>query len=143
LGEQVARRGADVRSANDGLRFLLELTVLVSVGSWGFRATDSALRWLLMVAAPVAVAAVWATCVAAKSSSALHDSCRLLLEIAVFATGAAALVSTGRTTFAVVLAALSVAHLAVTFVEDQRRPTALARPVESALVSHSHESEVR
>jgi uncharacterized membrane protein YhhN len=79
--------------------------------------------------------------VAAKSTSALHDPWRLLLEVAIFGAGAAALGWAGRTVFAVVLAAFAVAHLALTFVLDQRR-TAASRPASSALVVPPSGSEV-
>ena len=44
-----------MKSANDALRFVVEMSVLVSLGYWGLHATDSGLRWPLMIAAPAAV----------------------------------------------------------------------------------------
>jgi hypothetical protein len=130
-----------VRPANDGFRFLLELAVLVSLGYWGYRLTASPARWVLMLAAPIVGATIWATWVAAKSSSALHDPWRFLLEIAIFGAGAAALAWSNRATLAIVLAALAAVHLALTFVLDQRQ-TAASGAAEPALVAPPTQSGV-
>lgn len=132
-----------MRAANDAFRFLLEMAVLVSLGYWGQWVTDSAFRWVLMLGAPLFVAAVWAKWVAAKSPSAAHDPLRLLLEVAAFGSGVAALAWAGRTTPATTLAALAALHLALTFVLDQRSPTAVAAPVEQTPAIDSYGGEIQ
>jgi hypothetical protein len=56
-----------VRYANDGLRFLLELAALASLGYWGFAENDGVLRWVLGIGLPVLAAAVWGTFVSPKA----------------------------------------------------------------------------
>jgi uncharacterized protein DUF2568 len=110
-----------VRAANDGLRFLLELSALVAVAIWGYDLTDGPLRWLLAIAAPLAVAVVWGRWLAPRSPRRLlDDPRRLALEVAVFGAAAAALVASGHTWSGVVLAAAAAVHLALTFPLGQR-----------------------
>ena len=54
-------------------------------------ALDNWLRWVVMLVAPIAVAAICATWVAAKPSSALSDPWRLLLGVVIVGAVAAAL----------------------------------------------------
>jgi hypothetical protein len=108
--------------ANYGLRFLLELAALTALGYWGFAEHDGALQWLLGLGAPLAVAVAWGLFVSPKASHPTSDPIRLALEVTVFGWGAAALWAADRPAFAVVLAALAVVHLALTFVLGQRPP---------------------
>jgi hypothetical protein len=107
-------------AANDGLRFLLELAVLGAVGVWGHRAGGRGTRWLLALGAPLLVAVVWATYVTPDGSHATGDPARLLLELAVFGAGVAALVAIGRRHPAHLLTAVVAVHLALTFPLGQR-----------------------
>jgi Protein of unknown function (DUF2568) len=70
--------------------------------------------------APLLAAALWGAFVAPKASRPAVDPVRLLLEAAVFGSGVAALLLAGSTALAVVLAALVVLHLALTFALGQR-----------------------
>ncbi len=106
--------------ANYVLRFLLELAALGSLSYWGFAEHDGALQWLLGVGAPLVAAVVWGTFMSPKASRPTTDPVRLLIEIGVFGAGAAALWEADATGLAIVLAALAVAHLALTFVLGQR-----------------------
>lgn len=110
-----------MKPANDGLRFLLELSSLAALAYWGAQAVGGPLQCALAVTLPVLAATVWARWIAAKSVTAARDPWRLALECAVFGGSAAALASVGRTGPAAVLAAVATAHLALTFVLDQRR----------------------
>jgi hypothetical protein len=106
--------------ANDGLRFLLELAALVSLGYWGFAEHEGVVQWLLGLGAPLVAAAVWGRFVAPKASHPTVDPLRLLLELLVFGSGVAALCLAGSTMLAVVFGVLVVAHLALTFALGQR-----------------------
>jgi hypothetical protein len=106
--------------ANDGLRFLLELAMLASLAYWGFAEHDGAVQWLLGLGAPLLVAVVWGAFVAPKASRPTTDPVRLLLEVALFGSGVAALVAAERTALALVFAALVAAHLGLTFALGQR-----------------------
>ena len=106
-------------SANDALRFLLELCVLVSLAVWGFR-TGGVMGWVLGIGAPLLAAVVWALFVTPAGSLAVGDPWRLVLETAIFGAGVAALAAMGRVSLALVLAVVAVLHLALTSPLDQR-----------------------
>jgi hypothetical protein len=106
--------------ANDGLRFLLELAALGALAYWGFAEYDGAVQWLLGLGAPLVAATVWGLLVAPKASHPTVDPQRLLLEVAVFGSGVAALFAADVEALALVFAALALLHLALTFVLDQR-----------------------
>jgi hypothetical protein len=109
-----------LRPANDALRFFLELSALAAVAYWGWTEPDGALRWVLVVAAPLAVAAVWGRWMAPKSSARVGDPWRLIIELLVFGSAVAALARAGQPILAAVLAAASAIHLGLTFVLGQR-----------------------
>jgi hypothetical protein len=52
--------------ANDGLRFLLELAALISLGYWGFAEHDGVSQWLPGLGAPLVAEAVWGAFVAPR-----------------------------------------------------------------------------
>jgi hypothetical protein len=106
--------------ANDGLRFLLELAALAALAYWDFAEFDGVAQWVLGLGAPLLAAGVWGTFVAPKASRPTVDPVRLLLEVAVFGSGVAALLAAGSAALALVFAALVVVHLALTFALGQR-----------------------
>jgi hypothetical protein len=106
--------------ANDGLRFLLELGMLAALAYWGFSEHEGAVQWLLGLGAPGLTAVVWGAFVAPKASRPQVDPVRLLLEVAVFGSGVAALLASGRVALGLVFAALVIVHLALTFALGQR-----------------------
>ena len=63
---------------------------------------------------------VWGVFVNPQGASAIDDPLRLLLELAVFGSGVAALVAVERSRLAVVLACAVAVHLVLTSVLDQR-----------------------
>ena len=106
--------------ANDGLRFLLELSALTALAYWGLAEHDGVVQWLLGLGAPLVAAAVWGRFVAPKASHPTVDPLRLEHEVAVFGSGVAALCIAGRTSLAIVFGALVLMHLALTFALGQR-----------------------
>ena len=110
-----------VRAANDGLRFFLELSALAAVAYWGWSEHDGVLRWVLVVAAPLAIALVWGRWVAPKAKHPAVDPARLGLEVLVFGSAVAALVDADELVQAVILAVAAAVHLALTFLLGQRR----------------------
>lgn len=93
-----------VAMLNLGLRFLLELCLLAALAYWGFQLEGS---WLLRVGlalvAPLLAALIWGTFVAPKARRLLDDPWRFLLEIALFALGASALLAAQRPVLAAAL----------------------------------------
>jgi hypothetical protein len=109
-----------MRYGNDGLRFLLELAVLTALAYWGFAEFGGVAQWIIGVGAPLLVAVVWGAFVAPRASRPTVDPVRLLLEVAVFASGVAALFAARSTALAVVFATLVVMHLGLSFALGQR-----------------------
>ena len=107
-------------SANDGLRFTLELAALTALAYWGFAEHDGAVQWLLGLGAPLLAAVVWGAFVAPKASRPTTDPVRLLLELAVFGPAVVALWATGSHLLAFGFGVLVVLHLAFTFLLGQR-----------------------
>ena len=107
-------------SANDGLRFTLELAALASLGYWSFSEHDGVVQWLLGLGTPLLAAVVWGAFVAPKASRPTTDPVRLLLELAVFGGGVVALWIADARTLAFGFGVLVVLHLAFTFLLDQR-----------------------
>jgi hypothetical protein len=110
-----------LRAANDGVRFFLELSALAAVAYWGWSEHDGVLRWLLVVAAPLAIAFVWGWWVAPKAKRPAVDPARLGLEVLVFGSAVAALFDADRPALATTLGAAAGLHLALTFPLGQRR----------------------
>ena len=116
-----------MRSANDGLRFFLEMAALTSLAYWGFAEHEGVVQWLLGLGAPLLAATLWGTFIAPKASRPTVDPVRLLLELAVFGPAVAALWAADSHTLAFGLGVLVVLHLAFTFLIGQRpaaRPAA-------------------
>ncbi|MGW6332064.1 YrdB family protein [Nocardia rhamnosiphila] len=100
-----------------GVRFLLELTALVSAGVLGWRLTDGPGRWLLVVLLPVIAATAWGVFAVPDDPSrsgaapvAVPGAIRLLVEFAVLFGGAAALWFAGLPRLALVSAAIVLAY---------------------------------
>ena len=47
--------------ANLILRFLLEITALISLGIWGWKQSDSWFRFVLAIGLPIIIAVIWGT----------------------------------------------------------------------------------
>ncbi len=88
---------------NLGLRFVLELCILVIFGYWGFKTGGSStlLKLLLGIGTPILFAVGWGTFLAPKSSMQLSEPWLFLLELIIFGLACWALFSTGKTNLAV------------------------------------------
>lgn len=92
---------------NLGLRFVLELCMLVGLGIWGFSENI-----VLGIAAPLAAAVVWGLWIAPKASRRLHDPARLVVELVLFGAAGAALAAADHPLAAAVfLAAVAVSEV--------------------------------
>ena len=109
-----------MRQANDGFRFVLELVLLAAVAYWGWWEGRGVWSWVLVVAAPLAVALVWGRVLAPKSTHRVADPWRLVFELLLFGAGVAALARAGDGIGAIVFGLLVATHLALTFALDQR-----------------------
>ena len=110
-----------VAAANLGLRFLLELALLAAFAYWGWTEGEGLWRWVLVLVAPLAAAALWGKYLAPKSDARVEDPWRLAVELVTFGGATAALFRAGATTLGFVLGGLAGLHLALTFALGQRR----------------------
>jgi len=86
-----------VKIANLALRFLLEVCALVALGYWGFKTGGSLITKLALgIGAPLLAAVLWGTFVAPRAAVAVPGALRLVLELGVFGSAAAALYAAGR-----------------------------------------------
>ncbi len=82
---------------NLGVRFVLELCILVIVGYWGFKTGSStAMKFLLGIGSPILFAVVWGIFLAPKSSMKLTEPWLFLMEFILFGLAGWALYSTGQ-----------------------------------------------
>lgn len=112
-----------VSPAQLALRFGLEIAALVAIGAWARHAAvgSSALGVAAAVALPLAVVAVWGTFAVPNDPSRSGRApvrvpgwLRLLIELAVFLSGAAALAALGRSWQFVTFATLCLLHHGLT-----------------------------
>lgn len=100
---------AIAKGANLALMFILELSVLVAVGYWGFTAGSNwGLKLVAGLGAPVLFGVLWGLFAAGGGANAtypLTGIARGLFEVAWFGGGALALYAAGALTPAVILAA--------------------------------------
>lgn len=93
-----------VQYLNLGIRFLLELCMLVAFGAWGFQLDRG---WPLRIAAgigvPLLVAAIWGVFVSPKATIPLAEPWRFGLEALLFGLAASALYLAQRPSLAILL----------------------------------------
>jgi hypothetical protein len=110
----MVREDVRVKTANEALRFLLELCMLAAFAYWGANTTDStAAHILLAISAPLAAATIWGIWCAPRSQRRLPPRRRIPLELALFALAALALVAAGATTLAIVFAVIAALNTAL------------------------------
>ena len=109
-----------LKSINVGVRFLLELCMLVAVGYWGFKTGSG---WLLKITlgigAPLSIAVIWGIFVAPKAIYPLHRFVLLALEAVLFGSGVAALFATKNYSLAWAFAAIVVINRVLMLVWQQ------------------------
>ena len=109
-----------VQSANLLLRFLLELSALGALGYWGFHSTTGLLgRLALGIGAPLVAAVIWAIFVSPNASVPLSTPGWLLVQGGVFGAAMVGLMSSGRTSTALVLGLLVTINGALMYVWGQ------------------------
>ena len=110
-----------MKAINEGLRFPLELAVLVALSSWGWHAgSNTPSKLVLAIVAPVTAAVVWGLWVAPRASRRLDDPFRAVIEVLVFGAGTAGLVAMDRAGLGVILGSVAAVNLLLLFVWSQR-----------------------
>ncbi|MFF3923027.1 YrdB family protein [Paenibacillus lactis] len=88
---------------NLGLRFVLEIILLFSLGYWGFHVGQGVwLSIILGLGLPLLTAVIWGMIISPKATIKLPIGVVLLIEAVLFAAGVLALIDTGFKVFAVV-----------------------------------------
>ena len=102
---------------NLGFRFLLEMGALVIFGYWGWNASNSTLRYLLVFVLPLVAASIWGTFAVlddpSRSGNApvpISGILRLILELVFFALAAYALFRSGKENLAWFFAGAVLVH---------------------------------
>jgi hypothetical protein len=86
---------------NAGLSFLLEISMLVSLGYWGFKTGETwIMKAVLGLGAPALVSVLWGIYCAPKAATRLQGWPLAGLEILLLGAGAAALHLSGQTRLA-------------------------------------------
>lgn len=108
--------------ANLVFRFFLETALLIALGYWGWTQGEGVLRYALAAALPLAAAFTWGTFGAPKDPTRSGDFpvripglLRLLLELALFAVGVAALFGAGAPLFGWAFALAVVVHYVLSY----------------------------
>lgn len=79
------------------VRFLLELCMLAAVGYWGFKTQSGWLMKILLgIGMPILIAVLWGMFIAPRATRPLRGVPGLILELVLFASGAAALFASGK-----------------------------------------------
>ena len=97
-----------LEGVNLAVRFLCELTAIGVTAYWGYRTGEGAMRWVLALAAPAAVIAVWALFVSPNPTIELARPLRFVIELAVWGGATAAFLATGHRTLATVFGVAAV-----------------------------------
>ena len=112
-------RGTAEFDAVDVFRFLLELAALGAVGYWGWATHAGTAQWWWTLGAPLAVAVVWGTFRVENDPGpapvAVPGPVRFVVELALFAAAALALLLAGRPIAGGALGALVLVHYALDF----------------------------
>jgi hypothetical protein len=104
-----------LKTANLGVRFLLELGALAALAWWGSQTGPLAVSIVLAIAAPLSGAVLWGIYAAPKSRHRLRGARRLIVEIPFFGAAAAGLAATGQWMLAAIFAAVVVLSEFVTY----------------------------
>ncbi|MFI8069024.1 YrdB family protein [Streptomyces sp. NPDC086033] len=96
-----------MKAANLGVLFLIELGALAGAAYWGFT-RDVGASWLLGLAAPAVLVAVWALFGSPRAKYKARGAGRVGFEVLWFGAGALALFAAGAQVWAFALAVVCV-----------------------------------
>jgi quinol-cytochrome oxidoreductase complex cytochrome b subunit len=107
---------------NLAVRFILEITALVSLGYWGWQIGEGWVSYLLAVGAPILAALVWGTFAvpgdpsrSGKAPVPVPGLVRLILELLIFGLACWALFATGLMTQGRIFCVVVILHYAVSY----------------------------
>jgi len=104
------------------LRFVLELSALVSFGYWGWTQHEDPARWLWAIGLPLVAAIIWGTFAVLGDPSRSGQApvptpgiLRLILELAIFTIAVIALIGSQQVNAGWILAAATLLHYAISY----------------------------
>jgi len=107
---------------NLGLRFILELAALASIGYWGWSASSDWVKYLLVIALPILAAIVWGTFAVPDDPSRsgrapvpVPGVVRLLLELLTFGLAGWALFTSKTLTLGWAFSVFVILHYSLSF----------------------------
>ena len=107
---------------NLAIRFLLEVSALLSMGIWGWRHSEGPFRFVLALGIPLILAAVWGTFAVPNDPSrsgaapiVVLGIIRLVIELSVFALATWALYDLGYTRISWILGLIVALHYIVSY----------------------------
>ncbi len=99
--------------------FLLELAMLAAFVYWGFHIDGGLLIKILFgIGTPILVAIIWGTFIAPKASIPVSVSIRMILQIILFGSAAAALYFSGKGTLAIIFGTVVVIEMILMYLLD-------------------------
>jgi len=109
-----------LKNINLLLRFLLEITVLVSVGYWSFNLyVNWIMKIIICLFTIVVISTVWGSFIAPNSSHQIKMPYRLLVELLIFGIGVGAFYFAGRIRWSILFAGLVLVNLFFLFLWKQ------------------------
>lgn len=91
-----------LKSLNLGLRFILEICALASLGYWGFKTGQGIfLKVIVGIGTPLVVAVIWGMFGSPAAPFKVSVPVELLLEIVIYGAATLALYASGRTSLSV------------------------------------------
>ncbi len=107
---------------NLAVRFILELSALLTMGIWGWHQSESWPRLVLALGIPLLAAAVWGTFAvpedpsrSGKAPVPVPGILRLVIELAVFGFAVWALYNLGNTTLSWIMLIVVLLHYSVSY----------------------------
>ena len=107
---------------NLAVRFLLEITVLVAIGFWGWNQSEGWLQYVLALGLPIILATIWGTFAvpndpsrSGKAPIVTPGIIRLVIELAFFSIGTWAIYNLGYSISAWVFGLIVAIHYLISY----------------------------
>jgi hypothetical protein len=108
----------NVKIANMGLSFFVEVAMWSAFTYWGFHHSSTAAKWLLGIGTPALTIVVWAIWAAPKAEKRLKQPGLILLKLTLFILAGLALISAGKSGWALIFLAFAAANQALEYYFD-------------------------
>lgn len=107
---------------NLAVRFILEMSALVSCGIWGWHQSDGWMQYLLAIGIPIILALIWGTFAvpddpsrSGKAPIVIPGILRLAIELIIFAIASLSLYDMGFINLSLILGSLVIIHYMISY----------------------------